>query len=196
MNNEFYEFYKKLGRYPKVIKSRDCFIHNGGYFAATIKVLEGGFVDYWGVKTREEFIKDVESGWVTVDIPDGETLRICNQDLVVRVEETRWQYDRPDDNIKIGDLMFRHKWVTKESFKMEILDAIDTAKGNKPASQLCYEAFINYENNPNAETQRKLKKAYEDVPEHNRIFILGDQDLKDKPLLWALAKDHKRDSNV
>ena len=158
----------------KVIQERDCFVKNGSYFAARIKVFEDGTVDCWGRMDKSEFIEKAKSGWITVDIPDGESLRICNQDLVVKQEETL----NPD-----GTLMFKHKWITQEEFIKDILDSIYVAQGNKTASELCQEAYEACLKMKSADNLRILVDRYLEVPKHNRCFILGDQDLKDFPIV-------------
>lgn len=162
----------------KKFLDRDCFIHNGSYFAARIQVYEGGVITYWGRHTKEEFLADLEKGWITVDIPDGEELRICNQDLVVIQGKTNYQD---------GRLMFVHKWITKESFKMEVLDAIDRSLGNESAASICYKAFEKYQAEPTDENLKRLRIAYGNVPQHKRLYILGDQDLKDGPIRGVLG---------
>lgn len=159
------------------IFERDCFVNNGGYFSAKISVYEDGKIECWGIMDKDKFLKQTTSGWITVDIPDGEKLRICGQDFVVKQAETLNQD---------GSLMFKHKWISQAEFVREILDAVHTAKGNKSAAALCYEAYDNYLTNPTQENKEKLRVAYEDVPAHNRRFVLGDQDLKDFPILDIL----------
>jgi hypothetical protein len=160
--------------YPgKKIFERDCFVHNGNYYATKISVYDNGNIECWGLMDKQEFLAKTKSGWITVDIPDGTGLRICDQDFVVNQEKTL----NPD-----GSLMFIHKWITQESFIQDVLDAVHVAHGNKSASELCYEAYEGYLSNPSIVNRNKLEQVYLDVPSHNRQYILGNQDVKDFPI--------------
>lgn len=165
--------------YPdkKQIFESYCFIHNGSWFLATLKVFEGGGIEYWGRKSKEEFLKDSSSGWVTVDIPDGTELRIGEIGLIVNQAKT---------DLLLG-CRFDHKWISQESFVKSVLDAYHVSLGNKSASEVCFEAFEAYQKNPCVIAHAKLKDAYFDVPEHERRFILGDQDNKDFPIKHILG---------
>jgi len=134
---------------------------------------EDGTIECWGRQDKATFLKKVKSGWITVDIPDGKKLRICDQDFVVKQEETLNQD---------GSLMFKHKWITQEDFIKEVLDAVYTAQGNKSISELCYEAYENCVKLATASNLRVLIDRYLEVPKHNRCYILGDQDRKDFPI--------------
>jgi hypothetical protein len=154
-----------------------CFVRNGNCYLAKISVYEGGRIECWGTMNREQFLEKANSGWITVDLPDGAELRIGDQEFVVKQAETLNQD---------GSLMFKHKWITQADFIKDVLDAEHTAKGNKSAAQLCCEAYDHYLQYPTPENKEKLRVAYEDVPKHNRRFVLGDQDLKDFPILDIL----------
>lgn len=40
------------------------------------------------------------------------------------------------------------------------------------------------------------RKAYENVPEHKRTYLLHDMDLKDTPIRMAIYGDHEKDFNT
>lgn len=147
-----------------------CFIHNGGYNLITLKVYEGGGLEYWGSKTKTDFLKDMESGWLTVDVPDGVEVRVGNQGFVFSQAKTL----NSD-----GSTSFVHKWITKESFIQDVLDSVHVGKGNRSASEICYQAYKEYLKIGSTTAKNALREAYLDVPEHNRTYILGDQDNKD-----------------
>ena|ERR1035437_3121597 len=155
-----------------------CFVHNGGWYLAKIRVFEGGIIDCWGAMNREKFLKETGTGWITVDIPDGEELRIGDQGFIVKQAETL-KHD--------GSLMFKHRWINQEDFVKAVLDAEHTSRGNKSAGYLCVEAFDAYLANQTDENREKLRRAYFDVPSQKRRYLLGDQDLKDFPIRTALG---------
>ncbi|MBO2009049.1 hypothetical protein [Hymenobacter negativus] len=51
-------------------------IHNGSYFLVDIDVYENGRVSCWNFEDFEYFKKDVNKGWVSLSIPDGESISI------------------------------------------------------------------------------------------------------------------------
>lgn len=160
------------------IFERDCFVHNGSYFAARISVYDNGSIECWGLMDKQEFLAKAKSGWITVDLPEVTVIRLCDQDLIVTTAKTL---------NKDGSLVFNHKWITQESFIQEVLDVVHRAKGNKGASEICFEAYFNYLKNPSQINEDILRIAYNDVPFQNRKYILGDQDLKDGPIRSVLG---------
>lgn len=65
-----------------------------------------------------------------------------------------------------------------ENIWQEIHEEIKELNGEKTFFDLCKEAFSVYQKNPTAENKEKLKTAYENVPQHLRMY-LGDMDSKD-----------------
>jgi hypothetical protein len=98
-----------------VIYKRGCFVNNGHYYYATIYVLEDGMINCWGMMDKAEFIRKANSGFFTVDVPDGAALRICDQDLIVNLQKS-------EDN----GSSFYHKWVTQDGFIGEIVGVVDS----------------------------------------------------------------------
>lgn len=64
----------------------------------------------------------------------------------------------------------------------ELSDIISKLNGDSTTSEICYSVYKEYLNNPGNELRDKLKKAYEDIPSHLRIYVLGDMDSKDWPI--------------
>lgn len=155
-----------------------CFVHNGNFYLATIKVWEGGIIECWGNMTKEKFLKNTATGWITVDIPDGTELRIGDQGLIVNQAKTL----RQD-----GSVMFNHKWITQEDFEKDVLDAYHVSMGHPSASSVCWDAYGLYTIKPTEENKEKLRKAYLDIPSHKRRYVLGDQDIKDGPIRRILG---------
>lgn len=164
----------------RIVFERDCFVHNGSFYAARLKVWSDGVIDCWGHWDKAGFLEQVNKGWITVDIPEGITkLRICNQDFDIKQSVTK----KPD-----GNVMFEHKWITQEDFIKEVLDAVHVANGNESICKKCYNAYVKYKENPSDENKKTLRYCYNEVPKHKRIFVLGNQDLKDLPIKDILGE--------
>ncbi len=61
---------------------------------------------------------------------------------------------------------------------LEIKDIINTLKGEPSLVEVCRNAYQEYLNNPTETLKEKLKIAYENVPEHQSMYI-GDMDTRD-----------------
>jgi hypothetical protein len=67
--------------------------------------------------------------------------------------------------------------------KISELDDILARLTNKPtSSDICSDIYKEYENNPSTKLKKQLKEAYEKIPKHLRIYVLGDMDAKDWPI--------------
>jgi hypothetical protein len=60
----------------------------------------------------------------------------------------------------------------------EIKDLLKSLKGELSAIQKCIQAHENYQANPTDASREKLKVAYENVPDHQKMYV-GDMDTKD-----------------
>lgn len=75
----------------------------------------------------------------------------------------------------------------------EFADAISMVSGEKDSLDRCQEAHYQYLINPNDITREQLRKAYETVPEHMRMY-LGDMDTRDSDIIRILNyPDTKRE---
>ena len=72
----------------------------------------------------------------------------------------------------------------------EINDLLRKAKGEPTTIQLCREAYEAYLGNPTVAAREKLKIAYEQVPDHERIYV-GDMDTKDIPVRMIIYGDQE-----
>jgi len=68
--------------------------------------------------------------------------------------------------------------VDIESKYRELLDQYNSLNGAISSLENCRQVFAQYKENPTQELKEKLKRAYEAIPEHNRMFV-GDMDTKD-----------------
>lgn len=83
-------------------------------------------------------------------------------------------------------------FVEKSQKFKEIEDMMKKVCEEETTLELCREAYFNYLEDPCDYTKNELKKAYESVPEHERIY-LGDMDSKDWDYQRILYSDKKRE---
>ncbi len=61
---------------------------------------------------------------------------------------------------------------------LEVKGAIRVLNGEPSTLELCREVYQEYIDNPTEGLKEKLQEAYENIPEHERIYV-GDMDVKD-----------------
>lgn len=83
-------------------------------------------------------------------------------------------------------------FVKKEEKFKEIEGIMRKVCEEKTTLELCREAYFEYLTNPCDYTKDKLRKNYELVPEHERMY-LGDMDFKDWDYQRILYSDEKRE---
>ena len=83
-------------------------------------------------------------------------------------------------------------FVEKSQKFKEIEDMMKKVCEEETTLELCREAYFNYLEDPCDYTKNELRKAYEAVPEHERIY-LGDMDSKDWDYQRILYSDKKRE---
>lgn len=141
---------------------RHVFIKNGTYFLSDLKVYADGMIDCWGLVDLATFRKKVASGWVATSFPQG--ARASAFHLL------NWKFDEPE------------VWLTPEQLIAEVADEIERLAGRPTTNDKCLVALDSYLDEPTDEHLTALRNAYYAVPEHLRIYLLGDQDAKDFPL--------------
>ena len=72
--------------------------------------------------------------------------------------------------------------IAIDSKLAEISDMLKKLKGEPDSAELCVQRYEEYCEQPSVEARDKLREAYEAVPEHERMYLLGDQDRKDFPI--------------
>ena len=68
-------------------------IKNGTHFFVDLEVYEDGRIECWNFEDFEHFKKDVQKGWVAVNIPDGQEISIHSLGNWV-ISESSWLYDK------------------------------------------------------------------------------------------------------
>lgn len=141
---------------------RQIFIRNGTYFLAELKVYADGMIDCWGLVDFAAFRQKVASGWVATTFPQG--ARASAHHLV------DWRFDDP------------WSMLTPQQLIAEVADEIEHLAGRPTSEDRCRAALDRYLDDLSGENLAALRDAYHAVPEHVRMFLLGDQDAKDWPL--------------
>lgn len=147
-------------------KSRFAFVReNGRVFLTSLRIYADGGIDVHPVFGQErvigieEFEQVVESGDISVTVPNGTVIEI---DQLGRFEVSDvWSYvERSSD------------------FVQEVAEIAGELKGEPDSLTKCRDAYQQYLNEPTTQKREQLKTAYESVPEHHRMYI-GDMDTKD-----------------
>ena len=143
-----------------------AFIHNLRYYLTHISIFRDGMVDCWGLVTFEEFKQKVRSGWVVTQPPPDAKVSVS---FLASFTATDASY-----------------WVEPEEFIKEVADTIEELNDRPTTGARCFAAWTAYGESPSDATKEALRAAYEAVPAHNRVFVLGDQDRKDHPIRRVL----------
>lgn len=143
-------------------KARNVYIHNGEYYLSQLKVYADGMIDCWNLVNLEEFKQKITDGWIVLALPEGAELNIHM--LGSFTATGVMNYISPENLIK------------------EVKDTI-AELNNKPTSlELCRRAYDVYGEYPSIENKKKLRTTYYAMPEHMRVFVLGDMNAKDSPI--------------
>jgi predicted NAD-dependent protein-ADP-ribosyltransferase YbiA (DUF1768 family) len=142
---------------------RHIFIKNGNtYFLTDLEVYADGMVDCWGVIDFATFQQKVKSGWVATTFAQG--ARASVHHLVT------WQFDQA------------MSWLAPQDLITEVGNEIERLAGRPALEDRLHAALDRYLDDPTDENLVTLREAYFAVPEHLRIYLLGDMDAKDIPL--------------
>jgi hypothetical protein len=143
-----------------------AFIHNFDYHLTHISIYQDGMIDCWGLGDFEEFKRKVRSGWVVTQPPKKARISVS---FLASFTATHASY-----------------WIDPEEFIKEVADEIEELNGRPTTASRCLEAWKLYEASPSEASKETLRAAYESIPEHNRMYVLGDMDSKDHPIRAAL----------
>ncbi|WP_415646383.1 NADAR family protein [Stackebrandtia soli] len=139
------------------------FIRNGDtYFLTDMAIYADGTVDCWGLTDLDGLRRHLETGWVATEIPQG--ARASASDLV------DWNFDEPEF------------FVSAQGLLGETADKIDELNGRPDSSVRCLMAVDTFLDDPTESNRTAAREAYLAIPEHLRMFALGDMDSKDWPL--------------
>jgi hypothetical protein len=142
-----------------------AFIHNGYYYETIIGVFEDGTIDCWGLVNFEEFKNKVSRGWVVTEVPKGAMID-CH-------------------HLYYGNSTLEF-YIEIDEFVKEVEDTIDRLQGKQTVAETCIQAFARFLTLPTEENKSSLRAAYNAIPKHLRIYVLGDMGGKDYALQWCI----------
>ena len=124
--------------------------------------------------TLEAFKEQVAQGRVTTNIPEDAVIKLYGLGEFV-----------------VGACDYREEIQDKV---LEIEDMIAELNGEKTSSDICNELYEEYCKNPTVKLKAALKVAYEKIPDHLRMYVLRDMDLKDIPVRMIIYGDKEMES--
>ncbi|MBV9380612.1 MAG: NADAR family protein [Streptosporangiaceae bacterium] len=152
---------------------RPAFIRNGDtYYLTDLLIYADGTVDCGGLAGFDEFCAQVRSGWVATAIEPG----VRASAFMV----ASWRMTDPVSRVRADELI------------AEVRDEIARLRGEPTSQERCVEALRGYLAQLTAEQLDEVRAAYLEVPGHLRVFLLGDQDVKDGPLRQLLTPAGER----
>ena len=146
-------------------KGLSAFIHNRDYYETIIGVFEDGTIDCWELVNFEEFKTKVAEGWVVTEVPKG-----------ARISCLHLYYGN-------STLEF---YVEIDDFVKEVEDTINRLQGKQTVAETCIQAFGRFLTLPTKENKSSLQEAYNAIPKHLRIYVLGDMDRKDSAIRMCI----------
>lgn len=153
-------------------KTLPVFICNDSYHFTHLKIYKNGYVDCWELVTLDEFIQKVAEGWVTVELDETETKEI--------------------DIFGVGSVSSGFQYRAEKSNQdliLEVMDIIAELNDLPTSSVRCVQAWHAYQSDSSEKNRENLKEAYEAMPHHLRMYVLGDQDRKDRPIRQAIYEE-------
>ncbi|MEY9858159.1 putative NAD-dependent protein-ADP-ribosyltransferase YbiA (DUF1768 family) [Catenulispora sp. GAS73] len=142
---------------------RPAFIRNAGsYHLTDLIIYADGMVDCWGLESLDGFAAKLRSGWVATELTEG--ARASAHHLA------SWKFAEPQT------------WLTPEMLLGEVRDTIDDLNQRPNSSDRCRAAIDVFLADQTDENRQALRTAYEAVPEHLRVYMLGDMDQNDVPV--------------
>lgn len=111
--------------------------------------------------------------------------RLINEDLLV----TELKIGETVTVLNLGSFKIKSGNGVDINFKLnELIDKLNELNGKENSIAKCSRIFEDYKNNPTVKLKEELKKAYEAVPEHQRIFV-GTMDTQDYEVRQVIYGD-------
>lgn len=171
------DIYRKEGEQIVFGKSILAIICNGGLHAVeNLGIYQDGMIDCWGLITFDEFQEKIKSGWIKTSV-------VAEKDI----------YILPLGKVRGGIF---YPGVKEVELIKEVKDVIEELNGRPTTSEICIEVFAVYMKDESVENKEKLKTAYENIPEHQRKDVLGDDDLDDMPIRIVLYGEESIENKV
>lgn len=147
---------------------RHIFIRNGRtYFLADLFVYADGMIDCWGPVDLEGLRDKISSGWVATSFEAGGH---ASAHLLAY-----WQFAEP------------HAVVDGDALIGEVVDLIEELNDRPTSSRKCQLAIEQFLDDQTEENRLAIRDAYYAIPDHHRVFVLGDQDHRDRPVLELIT---------
>jgi hypothetical protein len=139
--------------------------------------------NHLGIYTFNEIKEMIEKGEVTTELPGNKNfeLRIFDMGIFPITIENRKEYS------------FFNFIKTKEFLK-QLEDDSNYFKKLPSFSKICFEKWEKYLKDKTNENKEELRIAYENVPEHQRRFILCNMDLKDIPIRMVIYGEREKEN--
>ncbi|MFG3339544.1 NADAR domain-containing protein [Glycomyces sp. NPDC048151] len=138
------------------------FVKNFDYHASELFIYADGVIQCWDRTDLDGLAAMLARGEVTLRPEDGAR---GSYHLT-----TGWRFEDVDSDIG------------HEAFLAEVADLIEELNDRPNATARCRTAIDRYLEDRTPESRRALREAYLAIPEHNRLYALGDMDSKDRPL--------------
>ena len=144
--------------------ARPIFIHNFSYHLTNLLVFADGAINCWEWVGLDGLRAKLDSGWVVTAVPEGGEISAS--------ELGRWKAAEPVFGL------------TAEMLLGEVADDIEKLNGRPDSTGRCLAALERYLASRDESGRLALREAYLAIPEHNRHYVLGDMDHKDRPLVY------------
>ncbi|XVQ11386.1 NADAR family protein [Spirillospora sp. CA-255316] len=141
---------------------RPVFVHNFDYHLTDLKIFADGAIWCWEWLDLDGLRAKLESGRIATAIEPGARASAHHVGA--------WRFDD-----------FRTS-LTPEMLLGEVADEIDRLNDRPDSTGRCRQALDRYLETRTEEDRQALRTAYLDIPEHLRVYALGDMDNKDRPL--------------
>lgn len=142
---------------------RHAFVRNGDrHYLTDLFIYADGLVDCWGLVTLDEFAAKLASGWVATELPDGAEASAFHV--------ATWKFAEPQAALT-ADMLYG-----------EVLDEIDRLNDRPDSTARCLAAVDVFLDQQDEDSRAAVRAAYHAIPEHLRIYALGDMDRRDWPL--------------
>ncbi|MEU8818423.1 hypothetical protein [Actinoplanes sp. NPDC048796] len=150
-------------------RQRLVFVNRGDHYAlSTLGVFADGVVLWrFGSTDLDGLRAAFDDGTLTLTPPEGASLIIAGTAR--------------------GTVPALESWLTPEMVIGELADELDDLNDRPDSSRRCWNALLAYAAAPTRANLEIVRELYRAVPEHRRIYMLGDMDQNDVPVRILLA---------
>ncbi|MEZ0077143.1 NADAR family protein [Planotetraspora sp. GP83] len=142
---------------------RPIFIRNGSsYFLSELKIYADGAIWCWEWVDLDGLREKLRSGWVATKLEPGGQASAHHL--------ATWRFDDPQ------------VWITAEDLLGEVADEIDRLNDRPDSTGRCLLALERFLQTRAEADRVALRATYQAIPEHLRVYALGDMDYRDVPL--------------